>query len=172
MVWEDVLPSPTHIKERPMNKSTETKIRKAIETLGDVSYRKIADEAGVSLGVVSKYHREHYPVNTQTVNTVNTTVNVNTEREHSDMETTINQAKDRIKARGEFPTTSRLVAETGYTAGEIDTYFEERVVRQGKRPLLTMMGYTGPLPARPYYGPIRIDGSGNWYPREIGEDRA
>jgi len=90
------------------------------------------------------------------------------------METTINDAKERIKARGEFPTTSRLVAEIGYTVGEIDTYFEGRVVRQGKikTPLLTMMGYTGPLPARPYYGPIRIDGSGNWYPREIGEDRA
>jgi len=154
-----------------MNKSTQDKIAKAIETLGDVSYRKIAEEAGVSLGVVSKYHREHYREQ-QTVNTPVNTVNVNTEREHSDMETTINDAKERVKARGEFPTTSRLVAETGYTAGEIDGYFEGRVVRQGKRPLLTMMGYTGPLPARPYYGPIRIDGAGNWYPREIGEDRA
>jgi len=75
------------------------------------------------------------------------------------METTINQAKKRIKARGDFPTTPRLV---------------NRIVRKPgvKTPLLTMMGYTGPLPARPYYGPIRIDGSGNWYPREIGEDRA
>jgi len=163
MVWGDVLLPPTHIKERPINKSTETKIRKAIETLGDVSYRKIAEDAGVSLGAVSKYHREQ-----QTVNTVN----VNTEREHSDMETTINDAKERVKARGEFPTTSRLVAETGYTAGEIDGYFEGRRKPGVKTPLLIMMGYTGPLPARPYYGPIRIDGSGNWYPREIGEDRA
>jgi len=40
-----------------MNKSTETKIRKAIETLGDVSYRKLATKAGVSVDTVSRYYQ-------------------------------------------------------------------------------------------------------------------
>jgi len=80
------------------------------------------------------------------------------------METTINAAKERIKARGDFPTTPRLVAEAGYTVDGIDAYFEERLVtRRGeiRRPLLSMIGYLSnqisplsegrPLPAMPDY---------------------
>lgn len=170
-----------------MNQSTQRKIAEAIEKLGEIaSYRKIAAEAKTSLRSVTTYmHEKGQSGNNRVVTEQVVTPKVVTPKivqskpavaTRPEIGEAIRAAKECIgwPESGVFPTTARLVAETGYTAQEIDTYFEERLQdRQGKQstPLLRGMQYTGPLPTRPYYGPIQINMTGDWRPRGVGETR-
>ena len=110
-----------------MREQTRNKIQQAIEKLQSesksTSYRVVAQEAQCSQKAVAGYFKTEAVSETEAV-TSKTEAPAFRDRT---METVINQAKERIKASGQFPTTPRLIKETRYTADEIDTYFKERI---------------------------------------------
>lgn len=140
-----------------MNKTTQNKIANAIEKLGkSASWDAIVAESGCSKHTVQKYFHESAPETLKSAPLASAPDEVvplpdcpsfpswivggemvpestPDDRKAIDssvggyMEGIINTAKEKIKARGLFPTTPRLIEETSYTGDEIDTYFEERL---------------------------------------------